>query len=90
MMNHSCFFFVTYGISFGTIYVVEDFSILDRQSQCFFLLNHIKFQSVPFLTSLFKLSIYPLGPPSVQSIGAASAVSLAVGHNPGRVPTALQ
>ena len=70
--------------------VVEDVSILDRETQCFFLLNHIKFQSVPFLTSPFKLSIHPLGPHSVQSIGAAKAVSLAVGHNPGRVATPIQ
>ena len=28
-----------------------------------------------------------LGPYSVQSVGAAQAVSLAIGHNPGRVAT---
>jgi len=31
-----------------------------------------------------------LGPYSVQSVGAASAVSLAIGHNPGRVATPTQ
>ena len=32
-------------------------------------------------------SIHPLGTYSVQSVGAAKAVSLAIGHNPGRVTT---
>ena len=32
-------------------------------------------------------SIHPLGPYSVQSVGAASAVSWAIGHNPGWVTT---
>ena len=31
-----------------------------------------------------------LGPYSVQSVGAAAAVSLAIGHNPGRVATPTQ
>jgi len=31
-----------------------------------------------------------LGPDSVQSVGAAEAVSLAIGHNPGRVVTPIQ
>ena len=35
-------------------------------------------------------SIHPLGPYSVQSVGAAEAVSLAIGHNPGRVTTPTQ
>ena len=35
-------------------------------------------------------SIHPLGPYSVQSVGAAEAVSLAIGHNPGRVDTPIQ
>ena len=30
---------------------------------------------------------YPLGPHSVQSVGAAEAVSRAIGHNPGQVDT---
>uniref|UniRef100_A0A8C4N7N1 Ig-like domain-containing protein n=2 Tax=Eptatretus burgeri TaxID=7764 RepID=A0A8C4N7N1_EPTBU len=36
------------------------------------------------------LSIHPLGPYSVQSIGAAQAVSWAIGHNPGWVTTSTQ
>ena len=35
-------------------------------------------------------SIHPLGPCSVQSVGAAFAVSLAIGHNPGWVATPTQ
>ena len=35
-------------------------------------------------------SIHPSGPDSVQSVGAASAVSLAIGHNPGWVATLTQ
>ena len=35
-------------------------------------------------------SIHPLGPYSVQSVGAAKAVSCAVQHNPGRVATPTQ
>ena len=35
-------------------------------------------------------SIHPLGPYFVQSVGAAEAVSLAIGHNPGRVATPTQ
>ena len=35
-------------------------------------------------------SIHPLGPYSVQSVGAAEAVSLAIGHNPGPVTTPTQ
>ena len=31
-----------------------------------------------------------LGPYSVQSIGAAHAVSMAIGHNPGQVATPTQ
>ena len=34
--------------------------------------------------------IHPFGPYSVQSVGAAEAVSLAIGHNPGRVATPTQ
>jgi len=34
--------------------------------------------------------IHPLGPYSVQSIGAAEAVSLAIGHNPRQVTTPTQ
>ena len=34
--------------------------------------------------------IHPLGPYSVQSISAAEAVSLVIGHNPGRDPTPTQ
>ena len=30
---------------------------------------------------------HPLGPYTVSNIGAASAVSMAIGHNPGRVAT---
>jgi len=37
-----------------------------------------------------KTSIYPLGPYSVQTVGAAWAVSWAIGHNPGRVATPTQ
>ena len=36
------------------------------------------------------ISIHPSGPHSMQSIGAAEAVSLAIGHNPGRVATSTQ
>ena len=36
------------------------------------------------------ISIHPLEPYSVQSVGAAEAVSLAIGHNPGRVATPTQ
>ena len=36
------------------------------------------------------LPIQSLGPYSVQSIGAVSAVSLAIGHNPGWVTTPTQ
>jgi len=32
----------------------------------------------------------PLGPYSVQSVGAAEAVSLAIGHNPGQVAALTQ
>ena len=35
-------------------------------------------------------SIQPLGPYSVLSVGAVKAVSLAIGHNPGRVATPTQ
>ena len=35
-------------------------------------------------------SIHPLEPYSLQSVGAASAVSLAIGHNPGRIATPTQ
>ena len=35
-------------------------------------------------------SRHPLGPHYVQSIGAAEAVSLAIGHNAGRVVTLTQ
>ena len=35
-------------------------------------------------------SILPLGPYSVQSVGAAKAVSWVIGHNPGRVATPTQ
>ena len=35
-------------------------------------------------------SIHPLGPYSVQSIGAAEAVSLAIGYNTGWVATPTQ
>ena len=35
-------------------------------------------------------TIYPLGSYSVQSVGAAEAVSWAIAHNPGRVATPLQ
>ena len=31
-----------------------------------------------------------MGPYSVQRVGAASAVSMAIGHNPGRVATPTQ
>ena len=34
--------------------------------------------------------IHPFGPYSVQSVGAAETVSLAIGHNPGRVTTPTQ
>ena len=34
--------------------------------------------------------IHPLGPYSVQSVGAAEAVSLAIWHNPGRVAIPTQ
>jgi len=34
--------------------------------------------------------IHPLGPYSLQSIGAAAAGSWAIGHNPGRVATPTQ
>ena len=33
---------------------------------------------------------HPLGPYSAQSVGAAEAVSWAIGHNPGRVATPVQ
>ena len=36
------------------------------------------------------LSIHPWGPYSVQSIGAAEAVSWAIGHNPGWITTLTQ
>ena len=39
------------------------------------------------LNSINHLSIHPSGPYSVQSVGAAEAVFLAIGHNPGRVAT---
>jgi len=39
---------------------------------------------------LIHPSIHPLGPYSVQSIGAAQAASLAIGHNPGQVTTPTQ
>ena len=35
-------------------------------------------------------NVHPLEPYSVQSISAAEAVSLAIGHNPGRVATPTQ
>ena len=35
-------------------------------------------------------SIHPLVPSSVESVGAAEAVSWAIGHNPGRVATPTQ
>jgi len=35
-------------------------------------------------------TIHPLGPYSVQSVGATSTVSLAIGYNPGRVTTPTQ
>jgi len=38
----------------------------------------------------WQINIHPLGPYSVQSVGAALAVSLAIGHNPGRVPPPTQ
>ena len=41
-------------------------------------------------TTKSKLSIHPLRPYSVQSVGAAKAVSLAIGHNPGWVATPTQ
>ena len=42
------------------------------------------------VVSHVSTSIHPLGPYSVQSIGAAKAVSLALGNNPGRVATPTQ
>ena len=45
---------------------------------------------LPYLPTCPHPSIHPLGPNSVQSIGAASAVSLAIGHNPGQVTTPTQ
>ena len=36
------------------------------------------------------VSIHPLGPYSVQRIGAAKAVSLTIGYNPGQVATPTQ
>ena len=46
-------------------------------------------QQSPWLwdTILARLFIHPLGPYSVQSVGAASAVSLAIRHNLGWVAT---
>ena len=41
------------------------------------------------ISMIFTYSI-PMGPYSVQSIGAAEAVSLAIGHNPGQVTTTTQ
>ena len=35
-------------------------------------------------------SVHPFGPYFVQSIGAAKAVSWAIGHNPGQVTTPTQ
>ena len=35
-------------------------------------------------------NIHPLGPYSVQRVGAADAVSCAIGHNPGQVATLTQ
>ena len=47
-------------------------------------------QSQPHLVLIQHPSIHPLEPYSVQSVGAASAVSLAIGHNPGWVDTLTQ
>ena len=41
-------------------------------------------------TSRFHPSIHPLGPYSLQSVGAAKAVSWAIEHNPGQVATLTQ
>ena len=42
------------------------------------------------LTGPWHTTAHPLGPYSVQSVGAAEAVSLAVGYNPGWVATPTQ
>ena len=43
-----------------------------------------------FHVASIEASIHPLGPYSVQSVGAAEAVYLAIGHNPGWIATPTQ
>ena len=42
-----------------------------------------------YRSAIYKY-IHPSGPYSVQGVGAADAVSLAIGHNPRRVATTTQ
>jgi len=46
--------------------------------------------SIPSLSVGHWTHLGPLVPYSVQSVGAAEAVSLAIGHNPGQVATLTQ
>ena len=48
------------------------------------------YSTLGLLLPTLEGSIHPLGTYSVQSVGAAEAVSLAIGHKPGRVATPTQ